>query len=328
MPKDSKHSDSAADANVEGHVTRVKMTDWSELQRTLEAMAGIFIFRGQQRADWPLASSLERCGSIQPRGDEGHLLKRFKRSAGVYLPGHQIPQDTLSWLALMQHYGAPTRLLDFTSSPHVALFFALERANDQHEDRAVFAVNNSGLVMHTAKALGAHDGTDEWKFVMQVQDSPEATFELVRDGRSVLAAFPFTPSVLDERQTIQQTRMLVPGRIDVPFEKNFSNRLTNENYVVQFTFPDSLRPEAMSDLATMNITAASLFPGLDGFGRSMHSYVTLDDHNTLNKRRRERAAAVRKIVDIPSPEVEFLKRLNDKDRSRLADTDGQRKGDG
>lgn len=45
--------------------------------------------------------------------------------------------DTFQWLALMQHHGAPTRLLDFTWSPFVSAFFALERAT---KDAAIWAI--------------------------------------------------------------------------------------------------------------------------------------------------------------------------------------------
>ena len=47
-------------------------------------------------------------------------------------------EDDFQWLALMQHHGAPTRLLDFTWSPYVAAFLALERAVD---DAAVWAIH-------------------------------------------------------------------------------------------------------------------------------------------------------------------------------------------
>lgn len=51
-----------------------------------------------------------------------------------------VPEDVIEWLALMQHFGAPTRLLDFTQSPYVATYFAVE---DATEDSVIWAVNES-----------------------------------------------------------------------------------------------------------------------------------------------------------------------------------------
>ena len=91
-------------------------------------------FRGQADAAWPLETSLTRYlrtfggPSNGWRQRERHILHTFKRKAHVLLPETPEEGETLEWLALMQHHGAPTRLLDFSWSPYVAAFFALERA--------------------------------------------------------------------------------------------------------------------------------------------------------------------------------------------------------
>ena len=66
----------------------------------------------------------------------------FKRKAHQFLAQPPDPDDDFQWLALMQHHGAPTRLLDFTWSPYVAAFFALERATS---DAAVWALNPANI---------------------------------------------------------------------------------------------------------------------------------------------------------------------------------------
>jgi hypothetical protein len=68
---------------------------------------------------------------------ESRIRRIFERKSRLFLA--DVPNnDEIEWLALMQHHGAPTRLLDFTWSPYVAAFFALERAT---EDAAVWAIN-------------------------------------------------------------------------------------------------------------------------------------------------------------------------------------------
>lgn len=89
-------------------------------------------FRGQANAGWDLTSTLTRTlieRKIKPElweEQEERTLRIFKRKAHHFLDRTPAEEEEFEWLALMQHHGAPTRLLDFTWSPYVAAFFALE----------------------------------------------------------------------------------------------------------------------------------------------------------------------------------------------------------
>ena len=90
-------------------------------------------FRGECDERWPLYSSLSRYlqnSGVAPEAwsqQEARILRIFKRKAHQFLDKPPDWDDDFQWLALMQHHGAPTRLIDFTWSPYVAAFFALER---------------------------------------------------------------------------------------------------------------------------------------------------------------------------------------------------------
>tara|TARA_R110001599_G_scaffold26612_16_gene93891 strand:- start:3198 stop:3956 length:759 start_codon:yes stop_codon:yes gene_type:complete len=87
-------------------------------------------FRGHARQSFKLLPSVARNDKALQR--EQLLSKRFKQNAYPFRISP--PQDEWEWLFLMQHYGIPTRLLDWTESPLVALYFAVHDADEKHDE--------------------------------------------------------------------------------------------------------------------------------------------------------------------------------------------------
>src|SRR5262245_4517680 len=104
------------------------MRSWDDLVTALDKLGPGWLFRGHGDADWPLQHSLERHTPANMKCSEAEslLVEEFTRRAHNYLEAHQIPAGHGEWLALMQHFGAPTRLVDVTLSPFVAAYFAVE----------------------------------------------------------------------------------------------------------------------------------------------------------------------------------------------------------
>src|SRR5438034_362191 len=118
---------------------------WQDfLQHVVHPPYSNWAFRGERDGSWPLYSSLSRYFQNQAVArdawpeQEGRILRIFKRKAHQFLERPPEWDDDFQWLALMQHHGAPTRLIDFTWSPYVAAFFALERTVS---DGVVWAMN-------------------------------------------------------------------------------------------------------------------------------------------------------------------------------------------
>jgi len=103
-----------------------------------------WVFRGLKSACYELKPAIER--EAQSKSMEWPALEllvssEFKSRARMHLNALSVPEDELSWLALMQHYAVPTRLLDFTYSPFVALYFAVRNSPESKCGVRVWAID-------------------------------------------------------------------------------------------------------------------------------------------------------------------------------------------
>jgi hypothetical protein len=115
---------------------------------------GLWLFRGQRAAKWPPQPGLFRAerrvpheptaagGTAANDDTEQTMLRKFKDATRLLLPIE--PRTEWEWLALAQHHGLLTRLLDWTRNPMVALYFAVHKAHDG--DSAVWCLRPRATV--------------------------------------------------------------------------------------------------------------------------------------------------------------------------------------
>lgn len=96
-------------------------------------------FRGQQRKHWELVPSIVRIGGLN-RETEDDIREEFATRAPALSRFEPLPTNDWDLYFLMQHYGVPTRLLEWTDSPSIALYFAV-RDNPGHYDSAVWMLD-------------------------------------------------------------------------------------------------------------------------------------------------------------------------------------------
>ena len=109
----------------------IHLDDTDALLKEFNSLGNSYMYRGHSDSAWQLRTTLERsCGGKFSREFantcEHYSVEQFKSKFHLYDRENAKPESLLEWLSLMQHYGVPTRLLDFTTSPYVALYFALE----------------------------------------------------------------------------------------------------------------------------------------------------------------------------------------------------------
>jgi hypothetical protein len=146
------------------------VSSYDELVRVIDTVfkkwssrSKVFAWRGQVNADWPLYSSLyRRLALTQPRSlpQESNLYRQEDQILiNVHRWGlHVSPTggrfSALRQLATLQHYGAPTRLIDVTFNPWIAAWFAVEKKWDNGtevhatSDSRLFAVDVTGRLIN------------------------------------------------------------------------------------------------------------------------------------------------------------------------------------
>jgi hypothetical protein len=254
--------------------TVCKPTSWHEAKNFLDGMDQYFVFRGQGNALWDLKNSFERCYFFGKNYRvEKDFLKDFQRGAYTYAASQNLPQpdDTLSWLALMQHHSAPTRLLDFSLSPYVASFFAFDNAE---HDSAVWAIHRLHLQEDLShKYPQAFEYRDDF-----MHDLPDRAFNQIFQENKLCCVFPVRPSVTNKRCFLQQSLFISAGNTEQAFMKQllaYSWPEYLKEHVVKVILPITIKEEALYDLNRMNVNRSTLFPDLDGLSLYLKAFYEL-----------------------------------------------------
>jgi hypothetical protein len=228
------------------------------------------VYRGMGNADWRLLTSLDRLGGTEPPHTKAHLeehiLRNFIRFGRPYLP----PQNLWEMLVIAEHHGLPTRLLDWTHSPLVALHFATlgERPGI---DRIIWKLD--------WQKMHEHFGLKPVAFLVEDLDETirergcGSFWEFLNAKEQELFACLLDPPSVTDRLSVQSgtfTLCSVKNRTfdEILRESGLGSALTR--FVIPGERVDYIRDQL--DLCT--ITERRLFPGLDGIAAELRRYYS------------------------------------------------------
>jgi hypothetical protein len=222
-------------------------------------------FRGHGDVKWRLDPSQVRV-SRRHEGfgsdwyNESTLLAEFKYRAPFYLHSAVIPRDDWEWLFLMQHYGLPTRLLDWTESPLIALHFAL-RDNRGDSDACVWMLDPWWL---NKQSLGEYD-------IPRPSDprlSGWAPGNREPDGRLPVA---IKPTQASPRITAQRGFFTIHGSERLGLHR-IGEDAAKKKELHELLIPGEFVKSIRADLILAGISETTIFPELEGLCREMKDW--------------------------------------------------------
>ena len=241
-----------------------------------------FLYRGESRLEYELIPSVYRKDEYNSdiyhtANTEMNILTEFMTEAAVYID--LSTDDMFRWLEYAQHFGAPTRLLDWTSNPLVALYFA---CSDKGNSDGKVYILNSLIYRIASERINKLSG----KIIL------EEAMKMIRDSEKTFK-YPaiFKPYYMDKRMAAQSSEFMVwgyekksldivirdlekDGRIKELVDDEISKGMmvTHSKEIsplseIHIKGEDKLR--ILHELDRMGISYARLFPGLDGVGKSV-----------------------------------------------------------
>jgi hypothetical protein len=200
---------------------------------------------------------------------ERHLLRNFRKFAR----SSAVPGDSVwNWLTLAAHHGLPTRLLDWTFSPYVALHFATDDPRHFDRDGAVWCVDYVTAHRHLPRPL---------RRILDEESADVFTTEMLASVAPTLGRFdslakePFLvfldPPSLDERIVNQFALFSLLSGPELALGEWLAE---HPRLVHRIVVPAALKWEIRDKLDQANITERVLFPGLDGLSRWLERYYT------------------------------------------------------
>ena len=230
-----------------------------------------FVFRGNPDSGVDLSTGLARLG--QDYGDcarlEGHLLRNFRKYAHS---DSDVGRSLWNWLAVAQHHGLRTRLLDWTYSPFVALHFVTENLNFYDRDGVIWCVNHRLTNAKLPKALrraARLAGSDV--FTAEMLDEVAGSLAKLKALSKTDFVLFLEPPSLDQRIVNQFALFSLMSDPRANLGEWLARRPALARRII---VPAALKWEVRDKLDQAGITERVLYPGLDGLTRWLTRYYT------------------------------------------------------
>ncbi len=223
-------------------------------------------YRGARSAAYDLTPTLYRRGDITNftgfSALEQKLITEFKHRSPPFV--EKLPGDDLELLFLMQHHGIPTRLLDWTENPFVALFFALEavRLDIEQKDAAVWMLDPT-LLNKLSLSSYSHEG------ILSVGDDLLRGYAPMKEPRTNANNPVALYGVHNSQRIVAQRGVFVLSAANIAPLNLIDFQGGGDDLLIKLNIPVAKKQDIFKQLFGMGITDSVIFPDLDGLAREI-----------------------------------------------------------
>lgn len=230
-------------------------------------------YRGVKNSDYCLTPKIFR--KREPKYNEREILLDYKHYLPQLSPNYSFPEDILKILADMQHYGIPTRLLDWTTSPLIALYFACE-VTEEKSDSKIFIFNPwkywkrivqedykiCSDIHHAhihSRALLSFYSAKEILEIIRKKYFLELDVESLKEKKN---PFPFVSSFSNDRIVIQKGCFTIHG------SNQDSLECQEQGELHKIIISKSAKSKIIEELNLLGIDDYSVFPDYEGMRKA------------------------------------------------------------
>ncbi len=214
-------------------------------------------FRGQP-VDRPLIPKLFRLGY-----NENDLLQSFRLKAPILgkTPNRKHIDE---WLCLMQHCGLPTRLLDWTESALIALFFALFELPPKRPNPVVWMLDPYKMNEVSTREPVVHLS---WGPQAGAENFSLAFGETEMGNEYPVAIYP---AHVHMRLVVQKSCFTIHGREKAGLDELYKDtKLVTDGHLIKYRIELGKAGEILRDLRVLGISYSALFPDFDGLAEEL-----------------------------------------------------------
>lgn len=212
-----------------------------------------YMYRGQANSEWELLPSIARINAKELQSNyaggwrrvEDDLLDRFMKHAVRYI--NREPKNKIEWMIHAQHHGVPTRLLDWSTNPLKALFFAVENPNHDKFDGIVYS-------FYPRTQRSTSDGLGEEEELVLTAFNSAFINDRIAAQEGCFTIFPFVNKMEDDDFSEEKKGFNPQDQI-----------VSIDTFIIEAESKDKIRKQ----LNMLGISDATMFPDLDGVAKDI-----------------------------------------------------------
>lgn len=270
------------------NLTEIEITTLERFSNFLETQLPkskdyVLWFRGSGKKSYCLSPSIHRHSSISKPEEiielEEKIMNRFNQRSVPFLSKPLDKKNDWEVLFFMQHYGIPTRLLDWTENPFIALYFALTSApykvlsgkREYEEDASIWVLDP---VIWNQEALKDFSYS---KGILSVEDhfinsyKPRTPFDNIRERPVALFGTHNSSRIVSQRGVFT-----VFGKKIQPLEKTYLEDSFPQDCLIKLNFPKKEIQSFLNSLDSIGITDSVVYPDLEGLAKELRRFYKFD----------------------------------------------------